>query len=212
MRACTLIGSVALAWSCATTVIAQTNWTDRTVRFGPETRWEHAMTYDAARQRGVMFGGWSGQGYRLGDTWTWDGTTWTRRSPGPGARSGAAMAYDAARGRVVMTGFPGAGVFDTWEWDGANWLRRIPATTSPPNRYLHAMAYDAARQRVVMFGGASGGGSSRSDTWEWDGNDWVQAAPGPARQRHRLAYDAVRGRVVMFGGRDANVRDRKSVV
>jgi hypothetical protein len=38
------------------------------------------MAYDAARQEVVLFGG-----YRpgvVGDTWTWDGSTWTLVDPG----------------------------------------------------------------------------------------------------------------------------------
>ena len=55
-----------------------------------------------------------------GDTWEWDGTAWTQRSPAsaPSPQQGHAMAYDAARGRVVL--FGGHDSFrrgDTWEWD-----------------------------------------------------------------------------------------------
>lgn len=36
----------------------------------------HAMAYDDARQVVVLYGGYDGAG-RLGDTWTWDGVSWT---------------------------------------------------------------------------------------------------------------------------------------
>ena len=41
-----------------------------------------------------------------GDTWTWDGTTWTQQHPAasPPARYGASMAYDAATRGVVLFG------------------------------------------------------------------------------------------------------------
>ena len=35
------------------------------------------------------------------------------------------------------------------------------------------MAYDLRRGRVVMFGG-----TSATDTWEWDGADWTSIIPG----------------------------------
>src|SRR5262249_31679540 len=39
-------------------------------------------------------------------TWTWDGTTWTRQSPAthPAARYDASMAYDQATGQLVLFG------------------------------------------------------------------------------------------------------------
>jgi hypothetical protein len=40
---------------------------------GPEARQDTAMTYDAARQRLVLFGGTSAANVQLGDTWEWDG-------------------------------------------------------------------------------------------------------------------------------------------
>src|SRR5262249_17570221 len=58
-----------------------------------------AIVYDSARQRPVLFGGSTGSG-DLGDTWEWDGPTWTQRATtGPSPRHGHAMAYDSARQR-----------------------------------------------------------------------------------------------------------------
>ncbi|MHB8878486.1 MAG: hypothetical protein ACYC8T_32720, partial [Myxococcaceae bacterium] len=42
-------------------------------------RYGHALAYDAARQRVVLFGGLDSA--YLTDTWEWDGTTWVRRTP-----------------------------------------------------------------------------------------------------------------------------------
>jgi hypothetical protein len=79
------------------------------------------MAYDAATRNVVLFGGSNG-GRPLRDTWTWDGSTWTKQAPAtsPPARTLAAMAYDAATGDVVLFGgLNGAGVRplnDTWTW------------------------------------------------------------------------------------------------
>ena len=76
------------------------------------------MAYDAATGNVVLFGGYDGNAY--GDTWTWDGSTWTQQAPAtsPGARYGAVMADDAATGNVVL--FGGADIKlvldDTWTW------------------------------------------------------------------------------------------------
>jgi N-acetylneuraminic acid mutarotase len=84
------------------------------------------MTYDPARERVVLFGGRGSSG-NLGDTWEYDGTTWTKLEvTGPSPRNGHAMVYDA-RSKVVML-FGGrdepAYFNDLWVFDGA-W-RKIP--------------------------------------------------------------------------------------
>jgi hypothetical protein len=43
----------------------------------PGRRALHAMAYDAARGRTVLFGG-NGDGRVLDDTWEWDGARWHR--------------------------------------------------------------------------------------------------------------------------------------
>jgi hypothetical protein len=77
------------------------------------------MAYDAATGKVVLFGGWTPSG-ALGDTWTWDGSTWTRQASAvsPPARRSAAMADDAATGNVVLFGGSDCcGQLDsTWTW------------------------------------------------------------------------------------------------
>jgi len=180
-------------------------WVEKTAGTRPSARDDHAMAYDSARERVVLFGGWAGG--LLGDTWEWDGSAWLQRLPAtsPPAREYHAMVYDGARGRAVLFGGWGYGYLaDTWEWDGSAWLQRLPAT-SPPARNSHAMAYDSLRGRVVLFGGSYYDGVKHylADTWEWDGNTWVERTPiasPPARVNHAMAYDSARGRVVLFGG------------
>jgi hypothetical protein len=161
----------------------------------------HALAYDSARGRVVLFGGFGPNA--LADTWEWDGAVWLRRTPAnsPPARAAHALAYDSARGRVVLFGgYSPTNLSDTWEWDGTNWVQRFPRTI-PQARAFPALAYDSGRGRVVLFGGNDQ--AYLSDTWEWDGTDWTQSAvtSGPsARIEHALAYDGARGRVVLFGG------------
>jgi hypothetical protein len=95
---------------------------------------------------------------------------------------------------------------------GPRWQQASP-TQSPAAPRGPAMALDAYRGRTVLFGGcqvdsplASIAGAS-SDTWEWDGQDWLLCQPvnqPSARFFHSMAFDAARRRIVMFGGRDAN--------
>ena len=199
--------------------LEQPGWT--TTGAAPHLRVGHAMAYDAARGRVVLFGGdlvtalpsspcsVSSDDSRTA-TWEWDGTLWRQRTPRatPPARSGHAMAYDASRERVVMFGGDRTGANSTWEWDGASWIEQTPATSPPASLSDFAMVYDAGRRRVVLFGGDnvqdSGGDHNFQDrTWAWDGANWTpidtMAGPSP-RAAPAMAYDSKRGRVVMFGG------------
>jgi len=163
------------------------------------------MAFDSLHGKLVLFGGYSSVGF-LGDTWEWDGASWTQvATTGPLPRYGHAMAYDSQRHRVVLFGGIQASapyyLGDTWEWDGTNWIPQLLAS-GPPARYEHAMAFDSQRHRVVLFGGAGIPSSYLGDTWEWDGTNWIQQlASGPlGRSGHAMAFDIGRARTVLFSG------------
>jgi hypothetical protein len=181
-----------------------TNWTNVTPATGsPSFRAGHAMTYDPARQRVLLFGGWAVTAI-FNDTWEWDGKSWTLLAPTtrPAPRFLHGLEYDSTRQRVVLFGGLGAGYLnDTWEWDGTNWTQRNPAT-SPLGRCEPAMAFDSIRSRTLLFGGHDGLAYFR-DTWEWDGKNWTQRNPAtipPAVSTCTMAYDAARQRAVLFEG------------
>ncbi len=170
----------------------------------PTGRRVHAITYDAGRNNMLMFGGTvSDNPYacnEVGDTWTFDGESWTNRSPAnaPPARAGSAIAYDAARDRVVLFGGYDAcllvGYDDTWLWDGANWTQATPTTTPPPAPT--GMAYDEARGVCVLLAG--------DQTWEWDGTDWTQRTTTQSPtlstlERRSIFYDPISSKVVYVG-------------
>lgn len=194
----------------------QGRWEDRTATLNPPPRKYHAMSYDTARGRLVLFGGNYDTGNR-GDTWEWDGSRWYPINVvGPVARNSHAMAYDAARGEVVLFGGTRTGGCDegagdlcawTWTWNGSGW--NAIETSGPTPRSGHAMAYDPVRHRVVLFGGdddstnCDGSGSSTCrGTWEWDGMSWTRVSTsGPsARTATAMAYDPSRAGVLLFGG------------
>jgi uncharacterized protein (TIGR03437 family) len=187
------------------------NWTPVPPN-GPSGRYGHAMAYDSAHSQVVLFGGADANNASvptvLGDTWIWDGTDWTQKSPqtSPPPRFQHAMAYDSARGKVVLYGGLSSNSFsdtlgDTWVWDGANWTQESPQT-SPPALAEHAMAFDSKQGQVVVFGGIGNG--PPGDTWLWDGSNWTEAPPEanapPPRSAQTMAYDSAHEQVVMFGG------------
>ena len=88
----------------------------------------------------VLFGGYGGGPLPLGDTWTWDGTTWTQEHPAtsPSARIGMGMAYDQARGEVVLFGGYFNGFLgDTWNWTARPGRRNTRPPRRPPLRHGH---------------------------------------------------------------------------
>lgn len=183
-------------------------WRTRTSTSRPSGRFLHAMAYDSARQRLVLFGGNKGVSY-FADTWEWDGSTWTEKTPAnyPSGRYAHAMAYDSARQKVVLFGGHDGikNLDDTWEWDGSDWTRATPASI-PLARGKHAMAYDSARQKVVLFGGWNNP-ARFADLWEWNGSNWAKQSPAwnpSAREGHAMAYDSVLQSVVLFGGHDGS--------
>src|SRR5262249_29451141 len=107
-------------------------WARANAGIAPPSRVGHAMAYDAARGKVVLFGGCTGNVQAcdgLADTWEWDGTAWTEvTNPGPTGRFSHAMAYDAARKAVVMFGgcqsasVSNCDLQDTWEWNGTGWI------------------------------------------------------------------------------------------
>ncbi|MBI5764277.1 MAG: immunoglobulin domain-containing protein [Planctomycetes bacterium] len=176
---------------------------------GPSPRFLQGMAYDSARDMTVLFGGaiYGGSGIvYYGETWEWNGTTWTLRPNAPGAEPSAryspVVAYDVGRGVTVLFGGEQANgngsSRETWEWNGAAWTLR--STSGPAAGYAGAMVYDASRGVEVMFGNYTG--VYNAQTWEWDDGVWtLRSSSGPSpRLLHAMAYDSGRSRLVMFGG------------
>jgi hypothetical protein len=189
-----------------------TTWTQQHPATSPPVLTSASMAYDAATGTAVLFGGFGGSARPRrvrNQTWTWDGTTWTRQHPAasPSARDAASMVYDAATGTVVLfggnTNKPNGHLADTWTWDGTTWTQQSPAT-SPPARDYASMAYDAATGTVVLFGGQSSNViTDLADTWTWDGTTWTQQSPAtspPASDMGVMAYDAATSTAVLLPG------------
>lgn len=148
-----------------------TNWTQQFPATSPPPRSAHALTYDAVNNQVVTFGGsgsGSGSPVILSDTWVWDGTTWTQKSPSTiptSPRWDYTLAYDALDHRTLLVGGgtpSGTSWGDTWAWDGTNWTQLSVGT--PGARAGQAMAYDATDSELVLFGGGSGS-TILGDTW-----------------------------------------------
>ena len=141
------------------------HWVQVFPQVAPPPRSAHAMVYDSARDRVIVFGGRKEatvirQRFSMhGDTWAWKNGEWTDLAPAaaPPARFYQGMAYDRDRDRVVLYGgfnYTADGktlqaLFDTWEFDGENWTRVAengPALSKP------LLVFDAVRHQTLMLG------------------------------------------------------------
>jgi len=161
-----------------------TNWTKKTTATMPPALEDGAlMTYDPVSNAVLLVVTtndlWFSGSY-ASETWTYDGSDWTRRATGlPTNAWLGGLAWDEARGNAVLLTTDS----ETWTWNGAQWTRRTPAHSPAPARGFLTMAYDPLRAVSVFFSGEySTGGFSQVhpiDTWEWDGADWQQFVPVP---------------------------------
>lgn len=190
--------------------LGASGWTQRAPVTAPSARYGHDLAYDPIRQRVVLFGGFQSASLpRLGDTWEWNGTSWTQIFPStaPSARSGHRMAWDPVRQHIVLFGgrIDGSTNFyqsDTWAYVSGAWT--LLASSGPTPREGGSVVWDPGFSggRIVTFGGVSSSGP-RNDTWAWDGSSWQQvltATAPSARVFFEMSYQPVLGKVVLFGG------------
>ena len=162
-------------------------WVQRSIGTAPDARALAGMAFDPGRQRVVLFGGLVGQvhgGTYLGDTWEYDGTTWTSKATsGPSARMSASLAFDTERSKIVLfggAGTDGAPLGDVWDWDGAAWTQRALGA-APVARSGASGGWIPQRGLAVIFGGVRGDGERAylQDTWIWKNGEWT--TPSTAR-------------------------------
>jgi cysteine-rich repeat protein len=164
-----------------------TTWLKKLTLVSPPARADHAMVFDRARQRIVLFGGGDANG-ALHDTWEWDGTTWMEipTPTSPADASSPSLAYDPVRQVTVLWSESDG----TWEYDGATWTQRT--TTSPMPSSHTALVY-AGSAGVMLI--------SSTQNFLWDGSAWTavsfaaQVPWGPTNTVFAI-YDDVRDRVV----------------
>ena len=167
-----------------------------------------AMAYDAAtgtvgpvRRRGNAAA-------LLGDTWTWDGTTWTKQHPATSPPARACACDGLRRGhrqrgpvrrhrrnQHARSMTPGPGTAPPG-----------PSSTRPPARLPGpARRWPTTRPPATWSCSAAINSSDPvfNDTWTWDGTTWTKQHPAtspPPGWSASMAYDAATGNVVLFGG------------
>ncbi len=113
--------------------------------------------------------------------------------PGPGDRRAPLLASDWRTGGVLLFGGfdwqTNAARTDTWLWTGNHWQLQAPAQV--PGALLLAMAGNPTTGNVLAV--------DATQTWEWNGTDWLPVAAHPPLFSANVAYDRHRQRMVLFG-------------
>ena len=165
-------------------------WTERTIPGSkPSQRYGHAMTFDAGRNRVVVFGGSdiSTGGFR-NDLWEWDTTTyaWTQTLTG--------NEVGAATGRI----------YASMVWVASNARLELVAGAAP-----YGSSGGGGKGGSTGGIGIGYGVTGSRDVWEID-----PALPGctnrtaaldvpSARYDHAMAYNPSTGKTYIFGGYDS---------
>ncbi|MEW5849382.1 MAG: kelch repeat-containing protein [Myxococcota bacterium] len=203
-------------------------WTQHTSGPTPPPRVGGAMAYDPVRGVTVLFGGCltlsanleAGRpdcDEALGDTWEWDGASWTEVivPSSPEVRALATLVEDPRFAGVLLFGGAGGGqgldnfLEDVWRWDGTAWTEVTPGTVDPPPFLDAAVVWNASRRELVAVAGSVGDDDTQ-DTWIWDGSRWrlhTQTEPlFSPRARPQVGYNRDDTSLLLFGGQqDGNV-------
>jgi len=186
----------------------------------PDSRRFSSLAYDPTLKKTVLFGGYNEIDF-INDTWTWDGTTWTKAKKNlPPLRGSATMWYDSTLRKTVLYGGVGRDdkesrierYADMWTFDGNGWTdMKIDPAKTPGMRYGAASAIDPRNGHLLLYGGLvytkdDKGVESQfysKDLWEWNGSTWTllsaDNAPG-IRENATLTYDPSTSSFLLFGG------------
>lgn len=155
-------------------------WTNLTggLSTSPPPLADAGMTFDAAANGSILFGGTNGH-RSFNETWKFAGGHWANRtSPtaeAPMAREFPGLVYDAVDGYdLLFGGYSGDQVLnDSWAYANGSWTR-LPSGPAPSPRNAMAMGYTPGLREgnatVVLFGGRAGAAASSvgySDTWTY---------------------------------------------
>ena len=175
----------------------------------PVLQWR-SFAFDPKLGRSVLYGGFSGNYSR--ETWTWNGSTWTKvdSKKHPGFRALATMFFDPVSERTILYGGIGRKeqegklirFGDTWTFDGKEWVE-LTNVDSPPARYGALVGVNPETGLVHMIGGKDENESFINEHYTWNGTKWSLVAATtelPARQNGGLAWDPTLGQMTAFGG------------
>lgn len=203
-------------------------WTMPAAINPPPARERHALDFDAANDRLVLFGGFAGQfpNFTHHDelyifapaTSTW--TQIPKAGTWPAPRKDSVMFWIPSLNQLLLYGGNnGSGAANrfgdlyTLSIDVANatatWTLLAPGGDAAPRQSAPCAAYDPTGRRLILHGGEPTDGSDANTTYQYllDTNVWqldttTGTSPG-GRSFSSCAWDATPGRLVLYGGQSA---------
>ena len=180
------------------------------------------MVWDEGLHRVVLFGGSGSNGSVLNDTWTWDGSSWTKlnlANPPTTTNLPFHMVYDPVDGEIIVL-LPGSyagshftppqscGLYDNDTGWGCTLTDAADPTVNPTaNVSGGGMAYDPLRQQVIFDSsdqaGAAAALASVTYSFSPDPGTWVPFAPAhlpPPTSGAAYAWDDGSAQILRFGG------------
>jgi hypothetical protein len=194
----------------------------------PPARERHTLAWDAAADRLVVFGGFSGSFPMFthhDELFVFSPATnaWTpipKAGAWPAARKDAVMVWVPSLARLLLYGGnDGSSAVDRFSdlWllsidpavPSATWTLLAPGGVAAPARSAMCAAYDPAGRRLVLYGGETQDGSTAGATYQYlvDADAWqldtpTGTSPGD-RAFSNCAWDPTIGRVVLYGGQSS---------
>jgi len=155
-------------WTCN-----GTTWAQLSPATSPSGRYLASMAYSgtlgSSANDVLLYGGTNASG-DLGDTWTWNGTTWSEPTltEGPGPLEQAGFVYDPTMSVPLLYGGIDATTVDNyfWAWNGSEWIEG--GGTDSVSLYGMAMAQDPANGQLVISGGEYSSTSTNYETFKVD--------------------------------------------
>lgn len=185
-------------------------WTELKTEKKPAPRYGTVLAYDSKRHSAVTFAGFTSEGGRFDDTWSFplESDSWQDLGPEgtrPRRRCLHMGAYDSDRDALfIYAGQSGGDLDDLWSFDlNTKTWRELTPSAKPAARRFASMIYDPTQKRLLVFGGR--GSESFGDLWAFNTEQerWVELAIGgeklPARHSHSTVWVQGRG-MYLFGG------------
>jgi YD repeat-containing protein len=146
------------------------SWTQLTPATSPTGRALASLAYSGTVGTSandlVLFGG-TNSGGDLGDTWLWNGTTWSEPTltEGPGPLEQTAFVYDPTMTvPLLYGGIDGTSVTSAmWAWNGSEWIEG--GGTDIVYLYGMTMAQDPTNGQLVVNGGEYSSTSTNFETF-----------------------------------------------
>lgn len=140
---------------------------------------------------GVTPAGSETVGLGSAETWSWDGSDWTRLPSAGGPTGYATLA--GGRQLLLLAGSAGSVggrfVTETWAWSGSSWSRLHPPVDLPTMAFP-STAYDPSRGQLIVLS---------NDTWTWNGSAWSRQHPTAQPPVGYVVYMAALHEVISWG-------------